>query len=436
MIDRSYAGKLAEGRRLRVVMVTGGAPPTGSPVARGIFNVRAAAALSQAVDLSVVRLRAWAPGRPPVVEFQENGIPGLSLALPHVPFATPVGLEVFKRWGWRYVKGFISSCDIIHSVYASFNGVVASYWAKKARVHHVANVIGSDFHIDLVRSRWIRSGTGWQHHVHAVACESRMMTEEFQKMYPEARNVRTVYRGVDLGEFTPSCKPFMPRTNESGARFLYIGGFPYYEGPYGSNTKGGWTLCEAWKAAEPELVAAGSRLFLAGPGVPNRRLRKWLRTLSHPERVSLLGILNPNHMPGLISSCDVILIPSFIEGLPNIVLEAAACARVAVGSRIGGLEDAIDPGVTGLLVEPGDVSAWKEALLSQARPGPASKSMGERARKRVEAAFDSRQYAPQMLDLYTQALSEPLTDSSGDRVLRESYEVQADPPAPSVGGSR
>jgi glycosyltransferase involved in cell wall biosynthesis len=407
------SGKMAGGRRLRVVMVTGGSPPTGWPVQRGIFNTRAAIAISQVVDLSLVRLRAWKPGRPVAVKFIEDDIPGVCLAMPYVPFATPINLELFKRWGWRYVKETVRSCDIIHSVYASSNGVVASYWAKRANVHHVANVIGSDFYIDLAGSRWTRSASGWQHHVHAVACESRAMTEEFLRMYPAARNVRTIYRGVDLKLFNPSCPPTTLRT-DSGLRFLFLGGFPHYPGPQGSDTKGGWTLCKAWKAAEPEMIAADARLSLAGPDTPSPQLDQWLRTLNQPERIRILGNVTPAKMPNLLCSCDVVLIPSFVEGLPNVVLEAAACGRVVVGSRIGGLEDVIENGDTGVLVAPGEVSAWKDALVSQTRlhRGASLSSMGERARKYVEMEFDSGRYPFSMLDLYRQALSEPLAPAS------------------------
>jgi glycosyltransferase involved in cell wall biosynthesis len=305
-------------------------------------------------------------------------------------------------------------------------------------VHHVANVIGSDFHIDLARSRWIRTVTGWQHHVQAVACESRSMTADFQRMYPDVPNVQTVYRGVDLELFNPFCIPAIPRTNDS-IRFLFLGGFPHYAGPNGSDTKGGWTLCKAWKAAEPELFESGARLFLGGPDIESRRLGRWLRTLRHPERITLLGCIAPAKMPEVMCSCDVVLIPSFVEGLPNVVLEASACGRAVIGSRIGGLEDVVEHGDTGFLVEAGNVAAWADILASQARLRAPLKSMGERSRKRVEAVFDSRQYSGKMLALYAQALNEPLTPSSGRSGRRPSGgtgEVQDPEPAAHGGGAQ
>jgi glycosyltransferase involved in cell wall biosynthesis len=134
--------------------------------------------------------------------------------------------------------------------------------------------------------------------------------------------------------------------------------------------------------------------------------------LTDPSRVHLAGHLRPDQIPGHIRAADVVLIPSMEEGLPNVATEASACGRPVLGSRVGGIPEVVVDGETGLLLPPGEVEAWKKALIIYAKKAPELKEMGRRARSRMEQLFDSRTYAQNLLKLYKVALQEPL--SSGD----------------------
>jgi glycosyltransferase involved in cell wall biosynthesis len=96
------------------------------------------------------------------------------------------------------------------------------------------------------------------------------------------------------------------------------------------------------------------------------------------------------------------------EGLPSVAMEASACARTVFGSNVGGIPEVVIHEETGLVLPPGDVPAWRNALVGHARQPALVKSMGERARKRMETSFDSNRYAPQILDLYRAALEQPV----------------------------
>lgn len=86
--------------------------------------------------------------------------------------------------------------------------------------------------------------------------------------------------------------------------------------------------------------------------------------------------------------CTIFLFPSFFEGFGNVLLEAAGMERASVGFRVPGVEEAIANGVTGLLVEKGDVAGASEAVL-RLLTNPAERREFElRARKRVVDEFD------------------------------------------------
>jgi glycosyltransferase involved in cell wall biosynthesis len=126
-----------------------------------------------------------------------------------------------------------------------------------------------------------------------------------------------------------------------------------------------------------------------------------------------------------ICNSNAVLLPSIREGLPNVAVEAAACARAVIASDIGGLTEVVVNGKNGLLLPPADTKAWEAALVECARNPVALRRMGEQARQRVELCFDARHYPEQMFDLYEAALREPLNcprravvDNYGMRLTR------------------
>ena len=104
-------------------------------------------------------------------------------------------------------------------------------------------------------------------------------------------------------------------------------------------------------------------------------------------------------------AADVVLVPSMAEGMPNVLLEASACGRPVFGSAVGGIPEAIVHGQTGLLLPPGDVNAWRDAVREYASKPEQVAAMGRAARLLVEKKFDSSQYAGEILQMYEAAVA-------------------------------
>ena len=407
----THVAKQLGRNRIRVAMIVTGFPNSDDP-AGGIFNLRAAKALSHSVDVEVVRLRAWKPGRKAVEFSSSEGIPVITVTAPQLPESTRLNIIsniiVYRHVGWSRLSTFLQTCHLIHSVGADFPGVLASSWANWAGVHHVTQVIGD---LNSVLRPMSRSYAiaGWEKCVHGVACNSSALAKSFLELYPKSKNVRTVWRGVDLERYHPSGAVGGPLADNSPVRHLYLGGFPAYASlPHGSNTKGGKTLLAAWQAAEKDLWTTAS-LLIAGPESNSGYVARWRAGLRFPERVHLEGYLRPELIPEYIRASDVVLIPSMEEGLPNVAVEASACGRPVFGSDVGGIPEVVVNGQTGLILPAGDVKAWKDALIAFANTPASLRTMGELARHRMEALFDSRNYVCRMLDLYRAALEEPLS---------------------------
>lgn len=88
------------------------------------------------------------------------------------------------------------------------------------------------------------------------------------------------------------------------------------------------------------------------------------------------------------SLCTVFLFPSFFEGFGNVLLEAAGMERASVGFRVPGVEEAVADGISGLLVDKGDIEGAAAAVLRLIANPAERRSFELRARKRVEEQFE------------------------------------------------
>jgi glycosyltransferase involved in cell wall biosynthesis len=131
-------------------------------------------------------------------------------------------------------------------------------------------------------------------------------------------------------------------------------------------------------------------LALAGDGPERDRLQDRVEGSSRLRgRVRLLG--PRSDVPALLKAADLLVLPSFWEGMPNVVLEAMASRRAVVATRVEGSEDLVHPGETGWLVPPGDSAALVRTLLDAASDRDRLRHFGEAGRARVESAFTIEQ---------------------------------------------
>lgn len=106
-------------------------------------------------------------------------------------------------------------------------------------------------------------------------------------------------------------------------------------------------------------------------------------------------------MPQVLSSVHIVCLPSvYGEGVPKILLEAAACGRPVVTTDWPGCRDAVRAGETGLLVPPGDVGQLADALARLLLDPPLRQKFGEAARRLAEREFDVTSVVEATLRVY------------------------------------
>jgi glycosyltransferase involved in cell wall biosynthesis len=156
--------------------------------------------------------------------------------------------------------------------------------------------------------------------------------------------------------------------------------------------KGVHWLIEAFARLAPDFPQ--TRLWLAGrPENPDyaRSLREQAKTLGLADRVCFTGALAQPELAAKMSQCRALVLPSRSEGLPRVVIEAMFAGLVPVASDLPGLRELVEPGVTGLLLPPGDVGAL-EAALRQVLSSAEVDAMGARARAFALSFFSAAAY--------------------------------------------
>jgi glycosyltransferase involved in cell wall biosynthesis len=191
--------------------------------------------------------------------------------------------------------------------------------------------------------------------------------------------------GVDTSAFLPSPEPPEPICVVLATRILW--------------DKGVGEFVEAARHLKQEGVKA--RFILVGnpdldnpAAVPETTLHAWQKE----EVVEWWG--HREDMAAVFQMAHVVCLPSYREGLPKVLLEAAACGRPIVTTDVPGCREVVREGINGLLVPARDAQALSEALFSLIINPELRTQMGRRSREIVLKDFSSEKVIAQTLNLY------------------------------------
>lgn len=200
-------------------------------------------------------------------------------------------------------------------------------------------------------------------------CRSQAMLFSDQTHW---HKLRIVHCGVTPASYgTVPRKPFLGRVCFVG-RLDAVKGVPL--------------LLEAFAAVRYRHPEA--RLTIVGDGPDRARLEAQMCDLELTEVVCFAGYLDERAVARLLEEVDMLILPSFAEGLPVVLMEAMASRIPVIASRVAGVPELVEDGVSGFLVPPSDLETLIERLDQLlADPGLCAR-MGAAGRLRVEAEFD------------------------------------------------
>lgn len=214
--------------------------------------------------------------------------------------------------------------------------------------------------------------------------------------------------GVDLVRFSPErraptghCRVLL------ATRLLWSKGCAEY-------VEAACALAQSGVAAE--FLVAGAPDPGSPDSIPQRVIDAWAAS----GNVRFLG--HVEHMDDLLKTIDIVVLPSsYGEGVPRILLEAAASSIALIATDRPGCREIVEHNVTGLLIPPGDVAALSSAIRMLILDPTKRAECGRAARNKVEAEFDESKVIEATMEVYREAIGvskaavQAATENAGTR---------------------
>jgi len=280
-----------------------------------------------------------------------------------------------------------------HDLYANLLGIPA---AAIARVPVIISSQRDLSHLDLYRTRrrvWLRRLQSLSQVVltNADAVRQSVLAEN----HFASGKIRVIHNGVDLARFDPGPRDRTWLRPEGGNEKWIV-----LVGNMHSEVKGHRSLIAAAVAVVREFPEA--RFLLAGDGACRKQFEQQAAQLGLKQNFLFLG--RRDDVPRILSGCDIAVLPSQAEGLPNAVLEYLAAGLPTIASRVGGNAEIVEDGVTGMLIPAEDPAALSHALLLLLRDPSFAATIGRNGREYVAREFSFQRMIENTDRLYTELL--------------------------------
>lgn len=395
----------------RRVLVISHLYPSAAHPTHGIFIHQSVRALRElGLDLRVISPVPWPPPllrrRPKWAAYARilaegdtfDGVPVkrvgyLTAPYPLYAFAG-IGMALALRGVIERIRR-IFAFDLVHAHNLTPDGWAACLLRRRLGTPVVSSIRGSDLNLYPDESRVIRSAT---RHVlrrcDAVVAVSGALAAKVPQLEPTVRPARVIYNGVDLCRFRESPDRASLRDRLGLPReakvILQVGN------------------CVPDKGI-PELVAAFVRLqarhrnlilVLLGDG----ESKDWARAQGEPlgGAIRTPGRVAHDVVAQYCQAADCFAFPSHSEGMPNALLEAMGAGLPCVATRVGGVPEAMEDGVSGLMIAPRDPAAIELALERLLTEPDLAQRLGAAAARSIERRFSWDAHARAYAELYEQ----------------------------------
>jgi teichuronic acid biosynthesis glycosyltransferase TuaC len=269
----------------------------------------------------------------------------------------------------RIVNGFVSGQALLRRLKPFKPDVVLAYWiypegygawrcAQRLRVPCVLGGLGTDIRMRSGLTGWF-TGRALRGADQLIMVSEEMRGLVVKRFGADPARVHTIINGVDANTFHPRVRALMRQKLGLPAEsriIIYVGRF--------LASKGLRELLEAFAALADK--DAGLRLVLIGDGVMREELYARIAAATWSDRVHLPGAMQPKAIAEWIGAADLLCLPSYSEGYPNVVVEALASGRPVVATDVGGIPELVNV-TNGRLVVPRDVVALQRALAEVLR---------------------------------------------------------------------
>jgi teichuronic acid biosynthesis glycosyltransferase TuaC len=306
----------------------------------------------------------------------------------HWPLRLRVGPGAEKAFGRAALRAHQGNPDLLHAHFAYPAGLAAAWLARRRKVPSVLTLHGSDVNVlPLIsrknRVRFIRAVKA----ASAVIAVSAFLAQRTEQLTGRRPVVMPV--GIRLGLFRNAPSRAAARESIGVAQdsrlVAYVGQV--------ARAKGLAEFREALARLSPERVSG----IVVGDG-PLRR------EMEATSNIRCFGPQSNDRIPAFMAAADAVVLPSYSEGLPTVLVEAGAVGTPVVATEVGGIPELLGGG-RGELIPPRSVDALTEAIRSILADRAAAADRANRLRAHVTELYDADQNAARLLELYRDLLS-------------------------------
>jgi glycosyltransferase involved in cell wall biosynthesis len=301
--------------------------------------------------------------------------------------------RLFRRERPALVHGFTIKCAVYGSIAARLAGV-------PARINAVAGM-GYVFSSDDVKARLLRPLVRVLLRLALGGRGARLILQnpDDVALFERARlvdgaQVRLIAgSGVDCARFAP--RPRDRERRDGPARVLLAARLLWDKG-IGEFVTAARQLRDEGRAVE--FLLAGDPDPGNPAAVPEAALQAWV------DEGVLQRLGHVDDMPALLATVDMVVLPSYREGLPKGLIEAAACALPLVTTDVPGCRDVVSDGVDGMRVPVRDAGALARAIAKLLDDPALAARLGAAARVKALERFDERIVIARTLEVYAELL--------------------------------
>jgi glycosyltransferase involved in cell wall biosynthesis len=353
------------GNRLRVLVSTGIFPNRSDPT-RGVYVFQQVAALARRDHVEVVSPIPWVPRFARSVRYKAF------VAVPDSDTLDSVRVRYVRYVVipkvMRSLHGFfVYLCtlpaharavralhpDVVLSFFAYPYGFAAVLTAATFRRPVVVSCRGSDIN-HLARTGLRRRLIGWAlRRCRSVIAVSHALAAEIERLGVARERIRIVANGIDAVRFRSEDRhDARARLGVSAPGQLVVCVSRL------SHEKGIDILLDAVAALDTRDV----RVLIVGDGAERAHLLAQRSSLGLDDRVEFAGRRPHEEIGRWMSASDVVVLSSRTEGYPNVLVEALACGRPVVATRVGGVPDIVTDDALGVMVTPEDPAALARGI--------------------------------------------------------------------------
>ncbi|NOT83202.1 MAG: glycosyltransferase family 4 protein [Methylococcaceae bacterium] len=245
--------------------------------------------------------------------------------------------------------------NIIYTPWAYPDGFATVVIGRLLGIPVVVKVLGSDIN-DFTTIPGVKAQIVWTlKNAAAVVAVSQDLAGKVIALGASPANTEVIYDGVDPARFKPlnqqHCREQLALDAQAKI-IVYVGNL--------LPTKGCLDLIDSFAQLKQQMPDA--LLVYVGKGdICAAKMAARADSLGVKAAVRLVGTQPHEIVASWMGAADVVVLPSYNEGVPNVLLEAMACGKPIVATHVGGIPEVV-PNFAGILVAPGDIAVIAEAL--------------------------------------------------------------------------